>query len=301
MAAEEPYTLLLSLAASPGELRRGASEQDVHVALASAHNRASHTLDALIEDRWAAAVARNPRTFDGSKFRMARITWADGQSAIKLDLGLTSYKEYLGTNRLDEPDFLKLGRDGQDALGDAAAHLSNALGCEALLLTVDKQVVLLRRSTAVGTHEGLYNGPSGHPEPGSAGLPKDGSAALAAVLAGEAAAEASQRVRQELFASVLDEICAETNVPRDSLSAPRLIGCMADSRGKPDLLFFVQTSLDGAAVRDCYARGAEEGWESDRLALVAIAEMKQCRLQKTPVTRAAIECFFAAIVDNGGV
>ena len=48
----------------------------------------------------------------------------------------------------------------------------------------------------------------------------------------------------ELYDSVLQETHEETAVPRDALSEPQLIGCMADAVGKPDLLFLTRTSLD---------------------------------------------------------
>mmetsp|Transcript_82866 Transcript_82866/g.238105 ORF Transcript_82866/g.238105 Transcript_82866/m.238105 type:complete len:298 (-) Transcript_82866:272-1165(-) len=295
MAADEPYTLLLSLDGAGAPFRQGIDAEDLRLSFGSQHNRKNHILDTLIEKQWGAAVARNPRTFDGSKFRLDGITWVEGGCAVEFRFGLTSYKEYLGTNRLEDAQFLQLRRDGEESHGDACAHLSNALGCEALLLTSDRQVVLLRRSAAVGTHGGLYNGPSGHPEPGSAGLPKDGVAALGATVGGEEA----DVVRRELFKSVLDEISAETNVPHDSLTQPKLIGCMADVRGKPDVLFFVQTTLDAAAVRECYDRGAEEGWESDRLTFMSEADLASCALPMTAVTRVAIACFLEMTRASG--
>mmetsp|Transcript_75193 Transcript_75193/g.243394 ORF Transcript_75193/g.243394 Transcript_75193/m.243394 type:complete len:273 (-) Transcript_75193:304-1122(-) len=201
MAADEPYILLLSLDGAGAPFRQGIDAEDLRLSFGSQHNRKNHILDTLIEKQWGAAVARNPRTFDGSKFRLDGITWVEGGCAVELRLGLTSYKEYMGTNRLEDAQFLQLRRDGEESHGDACAHLSNALGCEALLLTSDRQVVLLRRSAAVGTHGGLYNGPSGHPEPGSAGLPKDGVAALGATVGGEEV----DVVRRELFKSVFCE------------------------------------------------------------------------------------------------
>lgn len=78
---------------------------------------------------------------------------------------------------------------------------------------------------------------------------------------------------------------------------------MADARGKPDALFFLTTSLDAAAVRARYeSGGAEEAWESDRLALEPIGRLVQGQeqgqgqraappgLPLTAVTRAALRC-----------
>ena len=93
---------------------------------------------------------------------------------------------------------------------------------------------------------------------------------------------------------VLQEIVEETNVPRSSLSEPRLIGCMADSVGKPDILFWVVTTLDAAAVRAAYAEGAEDGWESDRMLFVSVSALGCISQPLCPVTRAAIQCYLAA-------
>lgn len=240
--------------------------------------------DEEIEHNWAEAASKNPRLFDGSKFRLHSATVKDGKVIMKL--GLTGYKEYLGTNLLQENRFRVLVEDGQKNHNDANAYLSNALGCEALLLTTDLQAVFLRRSGAVGSCCGEYNGPSGHPEPGQVGLPKDGN--------GVAFADCSdigEKVCAQLFDSVVDEIHAETNIPLNSLSAPLLMGTMADSRKKPDLLFFVTTSLDVDAVRACYNSDPEEAWESDRLAFVAESDLKQCGLPLTQVTQAAIQLY----------
>lgn len=43
---------------------------------------------------------------------------------------------------------------------------------------------------------------------------------------------------------------------------------MLDERRKPDLLFYMKTSLLASEVREAFAAGAPEGWESDRIAFV---------------------------------
>ena len=80
--------------------------------------------------------------FDGSKFRLQRIA-LDEHGHVVLELGLTGYREYLGTNRLPTDALRQLEADGQAEHANPRAHLSNALGCETILLTADDQVVLL--------------------------------------------------------------------------------------------------------------------------------------------------------------
>lgn len=284
--AHEAYTLLLTLAQAKSEAEVGVRPEQVRISFGPQHGRLPHSeLDALIDERWSAAVEANPRIFDGSKFRLKHIAWSPDGQAVGLQLGLTGYKEYLGTNRLEEDLWRQLRDDGERVHGDAAAHLSNALGCEAIFLTSDGQAVMLRRSGAVGTHSGLYNGPSGHPEPSHAGLLADGCDSDSI----------EERVCQELFDSVLQEVHEETNVPREVLSPPRLIGCMADATGKPDIIFLVRTSMDSNSVRDCYSKGAVEGWESDRLTFQPVSKLAECELPMTAVTRAAVDCFLTLL------
>ena len=100
-------------------------------------------------------------------------------------------------------------------------------------------------------------------------------------------------IKTELFGSIKQETHEETNVPLTSLSEPLLIGAMCDQQHKPDLLFLTRTSLDVAGVRAAFARGAKEGWESDRLAFWPAHRLSECEeeLPLTSVTRAAVRCF----------
>ncbi|CAE7224895.1 Nudt22 [Symbiodinium natans] len=275
MAEHEPFSLLVSPKDFPG----GLQPEQVRVSFRAAYNRKAHSSDSQIELIWAEAVAKNPRIYDGSKFRLDKVLWSDG--VLQVDLGLTGYKEYLGTHQRPAVERKQLEEDGLREFGDKVAHFSKALGCEAVLGTADGQAVLLRRSGAVGTNSGLYNGPSGHPEPKNAGI-----VGFDELLEDEACA----RAHRELFGSVVDEVIAETNVPRESLAAPELIGVMADSTGKPDVLFLLRTSLTSAEVQLAYSKGAEEAWESDRLTFCPLAEIPECSLPLTAVTRAAIAC-----------
>ena len=303
--AVEPYASLLTLQGAGPGLRSGVPKARVRVVFSPAHDRRPHRSDANIEAVWsrrlAAAEASGGRLFDMSKFRLARIGWSDRRcDQLRIDLGLTSYKEYVATNQLPDAERKLLESSGSAAYGDAGAHLSNALGCETLLLTSDDQVVFLRRSAKVSSGEGLYNGPSGHAEPSHAGIkahgaPLDGSGAP--VEGHDASVE--DRVLAELFGAMRLEVHEETNVPLSALGEPLLIGAMCDESRKPDLLFLTRTSLDGKGVRAAYARGATEGWESDKLALFPVQRLDSCAetLPLTAVTRAAVACFACVTTD----
>lgn len=298
MKAVEPYTLLIG----PPPSGKGIPKSRLHVSLRHEHDRKPHVSDAATMDRvWSAKLAKakasGGRLFDQSKFRLHGIVWAgdetlggdgggDDAALMNVQIGLTSYKEYVCSNLLPDVDREEMEADGAAAHGDSLAHLSNALGCEAMLVTSDGQAVLLRRSGAVATGSGLYNGPSGHAEPSNAGI------STHAADTGQSVANAL--ARDELYGAILAEVHEETNVPLSDLSPPLLIGAMADSHRKPDLLFQVSTRLDSHGVRAAYARGASEGWESDKLTFWPAATLVHCdTLPLTAVTRAAAACFAA--------
>ena len=233
------------------------------------HARRPHALDDLIDETWARALDAKPNLFDGAKFRLASASSSSGTATLRI--GLTGYREYVGTNRA--PHWERLA-------GDGGAHLSNALGCETALETADGMLALFRRSAAVATHGGLYNGPSGHAEPGRV----KGFEGVRDVPLDAAAVS-----RELLEDAILMETVEEVGVPLASLSKPKLIGVMRDSRLKPDLLFLVKTTLVSEAVRARHAT-AVEAWESDDLRFVPVDAPDGAFPALTPVTRAALAC-----------
>jgi 8-oxo-dGTP pyrophosphatase MutT (NUDIX family) len=233
------------------------------------HARRPHALDDLIDETWARALDAKPNLFDGAKFRLASASSSGGTATLRI--GLTGYREYVGTNRA--PHWERLA-------GDGGAHLSNALGCETALETADGMLALFRRSAAVATHGGLYNGPSGHAEPGRV----KGFEGFR-----DAPPDAAAVSRELLEDAILMETVEEVGVPLASLSKPKLIGVMRDSRLKPDLLFLVRTTLVSEAVRARHAT-AVEAWESDDLRFVPVDAPDGAFPALTPVTRAALAC-----------
>eukprot|EP00811_Abedinium_folium_P008273 NODE_17643_length_933_cov_2.890819.p2 GENE.NODE_17643_length_933_cov_2.890819~~NODE_17643_length_933_cov_2.890819.p2 ORF type:complete len:287 (+),score=68.39 NODE_17643_length_933_cov_2.890819:65-925(+) len=251
---------------------------------AARFGRRPHASDTHIDECWAEKLAGNPKLFDGPKFRLEHVGCVAGGDAVCANVGLTTYREYLGTHRRPLQDLEAMRRDGQARFGDPNAHLSLALGVESVLQTSDGKVVLLRRSQLCGTDAGLFNGPSGHPEPEKAKL---------VYAVGESAPEdAASRAARELFGSPVDEICEETGVAPEALDEPLLIGAMCDSFAKPDLLFLVRTRLSAEEVRACYAKGAPEGWESDKFEVLPLPDFVAGRVpgHLAPTTLAAAVC-----------
>jgi len=210
----------------------GVPKQRVSVSMSTTFDRKPHSSDGRIQEIWDEKTQEATRKmFDNSKFRLHALGWtsAEGQSVgscestrscLRIELGLTGYKEYIGTNRRPADDFSMLEDAGRDSFADARAHFSNALGVEALLITIDKTVVLLRRSGAVATNSGEFNGPSGHPEPSAAGI----SAHCSASASEDQRSMVDAAALNEIYDAVLQEIVEETNVPKSTLSEPLLIG-----------------------------------------------------------------------------
>lgn len=82
---------------------------------------------------------------------------------LTLRLGLTCYKDYLGTNWSNRAS--ELCQLGETEFEDPWALLAQPLGVGAVLCTCDHQVVLIRRSHRVAEAGGLLDIPGGHPEP----------------------------------------------------------------------------------------------------------------------------------------
>lgn len=85
------------------------------------------------------------------------------QPLLTLRLGLTCYKDYLGTNWSNRAS--ELCKLGKMEFEDSWALLAQPLGVGAVLCTRDHQVVLIRRSHRVAEAGGLLDIPGGHPEP----------------------------------------------------------------------------------------------------------------------------------------
>ena len=172
---QTPHVLLLTLEGAASAARSGIPISGVRVRLSPECDRRRHATDTRITTRWEekveAATKSGRRLFDQSKFRLERIDWTDStRQAVTIELGLTSYKEHIGTNALPTEEREELEAGGLAQHGRRYAHMANALGVETVLITSDGFVVLLRRSGAVEAGTGQYNGPSGHAEPSHAGI-----------------------------------------------------------------------------------------------------------------------------------
>lgn len=144
----------------------GLSQEQVAVELSPAHDRrplpgGDKTITAI----WEARLQTQPWIFDAPKFRLHSATLASSSPGpqLLLHLGLTSYRDFLGTNWSSSASWLR--QQGATDWGDKQAYLADPLGVGATLVTADDFLVFLRRSQQVAEAPGLVDVPGGHPEP----------------------------------------------------------------------------------------------------------------------------------------
>ena len=99
---------------------------------------------------WEEKCNSNNRLYNRSKFRFSGLSYND---QIIFEIGLTSYKELMGTNCKREFG-LELVHLGKKDHSNASAYLSNALGVGALLITKDGFVVFIKRAMWTGEEQG---------------------------------------------------------------------------------------------------------------------------------------------------
>lgn len=195
-------------------------------------------------------------------------------SLLTLKLGLTCYKDYLGTNWSGKVEELR--RRGQEEFGDPLAMLAQPLGVGAVLCTSDGQVVFIRRSQKVAEAGGLLDIPGGHPEP-KVVCERLGEAAGEGQISAVLMQQRPDAVVSELFSSVCAEVRDEVNIPLSSLGAPVLMGVALNhtSAGRPSAEFYVSCSLSSDEVRKLYWKGGAEANESTDVVFLSRTEVMQ--------------------------
>ncbi|XP_057706779.1 uridine diphosphate glucose pyrophosphatase NUDT22 isoform X2 [Corythoichthys intestinalis] len=161
---------------------RGLRQSQVDVELSEKYNcQMDVDLQRHIEEVWTARVSKEPWLFNGAKFRLHSFHTASPATQnlefihsqtrddkettplLTLRVGITSYKDYLGTNWSSRA--AELIRRGEAELGNSQALLAQPLGVGAIVCTGDGQVVFIKRSQEVAEAGGKLDIPGGHPEP----------------------------------------------------------------------------------------------------------------------------------------
>ena len=105
---------------------------------------------------------RNPFLFNQSKFRYQNAIYDEQTLLCHMNLGLTNYKAYVGSNLGDKWElFLNEGK----AIGDESAFFANPMGNQCVVVLRDGSHVILNRSYKVAEGQGLLTCIGGHPEP----------------------------------------------------------------------------------------------------------------------------------------
>ncbi|CAM9212534.1 unnamed protein product, partial [Phaeothamnion confervicola] len=243
-------------------------------------------------------LRRSPIIFNGTKFRLAGMTYSTGRGGnpeLTLRLALTDYRDFRGTNW--SPQAACLVSDGLRDRSDGGVYLSQKLGVGAVLELSDGNVLLIRRSKHVAEGKGAVDVPGGHPEPKKLGLTAESFLGGAG---GSHRTELQKGCVDEIFDSILEEVVDETNVPRAALSDPLLLGVVMqrNSAGAPSAAFLVRCALPAAAVLRHYQEGPREAFETTAVLVVHAEELAASGAEKwfqakglepTPSCEGAIE------------
>jgi 8-oxo-dGTP pyrophosphatase MutT (NUDIX family) len=192
----------------------------------------SPAVERAIEQAWqteiAIAEASNRKLIDAPLARLVR--HVRGEFGVRLALGPTTYREYVGTH---VHNVAVVSRAGTPMFADA-------LGVSAILVTSDGWLSLGRRSGQVLHYPGFVHTIGGMVETGGAGAPS-------------------------VFDAVLRELREELSLDQASVQRIVLLGLVRDrSLYQPELVFEVVTGCDRAALSEGAVR-ASHGREHDGL------------------------------------
>ena len=96
---------------------RGLLEEEIQVDYNTAKYNMKETKETrdMIERLWGERTKSNARIFNASKFRMAGHCLSQEEGALELKVGITDYKDHVGTNL--SPDVQKYIGQGGDKVG----------------------------------------------------------------------------------------------------------------------------------------------------------------------------------------
>ena len=140
---------------------KGVAEEDVDVHFEIekyAMVETNETRD-MIERIWSLKSKENARFFNQSKYRLASHNWDEDTRRMKMMVGLTDYKDLMGTN-------LSADVDKYIGVGDSRFDMmSQCIGVGAWVITADNKVVLVESASWKGEQACKIDRPGGHAEP----------------------------------------------------------------------------------------------------------------------------------------
>ncbi|XP_046345742.1 uridine diphosphate glucose pyrophosphatase NUDT22-like [Haliotis rufescens] len=248
------------------------SRSQVRVIMSETYNRTKlpEAMENDLELVWSDRVSKNPKLYNGTKFRIDSVSFHG--DILTLNLGVTCYKEYIGSNW--SPRVGQYQTVGRQQSNNPQVHLSDPLGVGSFVLTSDNRVILLRRSVHCGEAPGLWDVPGGHAEPEEL----VGKKPFEEI---DVSSMDSQAVTEEIFDSILREIRDEVNLPQSSLSDPEVLGIARNttSAGRPSMEFLVRCSLTSEEVVSRYRQGSQA--EADESTSIKMLPLEDAVVLKT--------------------
>ena len=165
MAASKEFTILFN------HKKSSISPSTVGLPMDSFKAVVSHEYDRKImpeyecklDGFWQQKLKENPSIYNGSKFRFNDLT-IEG-NFIKLEFGLTCYKDFQCTNMQPKKNVEILQDYGLQKYGDINACMANPTFSTVIVESSDNYIVMFRRSNMVGESAGMIDFPGGHMEP----------------------------------------------------------------------------------------------------------------------------------------
>jgi len=224
-----------------------------------------------IEESWAEKKKVSPQVYNGAKFRLHDVVVRPLEEVpVVLKMGLTSYKDALGTHYA--PDREELISSAKEKGLDPYAHMSNAVGVGSHTLTADGHLVLMKRAGARACAEwaGATDRPGGHAEPDLAMAQQDNCKSHSDL--------SPESVLRELFEAAAAELRDEVNVPVEHQHGPELLGVVRDLShgGRCGLEFLIRLKIDKDEVLKRYSTGQQaEAFESEKLIFEPVSRLAE--------------------------
>merc|ERR1712131_30969 len=243
----------------------GITEDQVEIDLKVEYNRntSNPKIEELLEEKWKQKTAENSRLYSQSKFRLHSLNSTD--SKIGLNIGLSSYKDFNGTNQNDEVF----------KITDDRSFISDIIGVNGVLRTSDGYIIITKRAEWVGEHPGMLDTPGGHPEPSAVDPMYDLKVNSQEVFKNVGDMD-KKKVIKELFKSQQEEMELEFNIESKDLSYPVLysIGRIRSGNGRPVFYYFIQANRTKDEIASSWSKGGNETDESTKMFFIQETELK---------------------------
>jgi len=238
------------------------SEVDVDFDIEEYAMKETESIRDEINKLWKKKTQNNPRLFNQSKYRLAAESYHEKEGRVGLHVGLTNYKDHVGTNLSDQVEEY-LG-EGVERFG----MMSQCIGVGGWVVTTDDKVILVETAAWKGEGACRIDRPGGHAEP---------EESLKNLQTGEKSYKniGNKFVLRELFESIQKEIRDELNISLAHQTAPELLGVVynIEHGGRLTMDYLVVLDVDSKQVMEMYQRGGIEADESTGLFFVGVEDI----------------------------